>query len=102
MAPTLALLPGNHFFAARINNDVLLPLLGDAVMLATAEFLRSGERRWLWWLAALLPATLATKGSSLALVGGALLLVLWSEWQRAGWWTALWRTYLTGLPAAAW
>ncbi|HEV2391383.1 MAG TPA: hypothetical protein VG146_03370 [Verrucomicrobiae bacterium] len=98
----LALLPGNLFFAARINNDVLLPLLGAGVMLAAAEFVRSGERSWLWWLAALLPAALATKGSSLAIAGGALLLVCWSEWRRSGWLLALQKAYLTGLPAGLW
>ena len=98
----LVLLPGHLFFAGRINNDVLLPVLGAGVMLATAEFLRTGERRWRWWLAILLPAALATKGSSLAIVGGALLLVLWAEARRSGWRPALWRTYLTGLPAGIW
>ena len=44
----LVLLPGHLFFAGRINNDVLLPVLGAGVMLATAEFVRTGERRWRW------------------------------------------------------
>ncbi len=98
----LVLVPGHLFFAGRINNDVLLPVLGAGVMFATAEVVRGGERRWRWWLAILLPAVLATKGSSLAIVGGALLLVLWAEARRSGWRPAMWRTYLTGLPAAMW
>ncbi len=36
----LALIPGNLFFAGRINNDVLLPVVGAGVLLATAEFVR--------------------------------------------------------------
>jgi hypothetical protein len=98
----LACLPANLFFAARINNDVLLPVLGAGVMLGTAEFVRSAERRWLWWLAVLLPAMLATKGSSLAVAGGALALVFLAEARRSGWRPALCRAYLAGLPAGLW
>jgi hypothetical protein len=98
----LVLLPGNLFFAGRINNDVLLPVLGAGVMFSTAEIVRTGQRRWRWWLAILLPAVLATKGSSLAMVGGALSLVMWAEARRSGWRPALWQTYLTGLPALIW
>ena len=98
----LVLLPGHLFFAGRINNDVLLPVLGAGALLATAEFVRTGERRWHWWLAILLPAVLATKGSSLAIVGGALLLVMWAEARRSGWRPALWQAYLIGLPAGIW
>lgn len=98
----LALLPGNLFFAARINNDILLPLFGAGVLFATAEFVKSGEFRWLWWIAFLLPAGLATKGSSLAITAGSLFTVLWYDWRRSGWWPALRRTYLTGLPAGLW
>lgn len=98
----LALLPGNLFFAARINNDVLLPILGLGVMWAAAEFVRTGAGRWLCWLALLLPALLAAKGSSLAIVGGVLALVCGVEARRAGWRAALVRGYLTALPAALW
>lgn len=98
----LELLPGNLFFAGRINNDVLLPLLGASLVFATAEFIRSGARRWLWLLATLLPALLATKGSSLAIVGGTLALVFWAEAGRSDWRTGLWQAYLIGLPAAVW
>ncbi len=98
----LALLPANLFFAARINNDILLPLLGAGVVFLTAQFIRTGTRRWLWWLAFLLPAALATKGSSLAIAGGSLALVLCSELRRSGWRLALRHTYLTALPAAIW
>ena len=98
----LVLLPANVFLAARINNDVLLPVLGAGLLLATAEFVRTGARRWLWWLAMLLPALLATKGSSLAVVGGALVLVFWTESRRTDWQASLWRTYLTALPAGLW
>lgn len=98
----LALLPGHMFFAGRINNDVLLPVLGAGLLLAIAEFVRTGGRHWLWWLAVLLPALLATKGSSLAIVGGAVALVFWAEARRSGWRVALGRAYLTGLPAAVW
>ncbi len=98
----LVVLPGNLFFAARINNDTLLPVLGAGILLVTAEVVRTDERRWRWWLAGLLPLALATKGSSLAIAGGALLLVFWSEAQRQGWRTALARTYFTGLPGGFW
>lgn len=98
----LAVLPANLFLAARINNDVFLPLLGAGVMFVTAEFIRTGTRRWLWWLAFLLPAALATKGSSLAIAGGSLALVLWAELRCSGWWPALRHTCLTALPAAIW
>jgi hypothetical protein len=98
----LAATPACLFFAARINNDVLLPLLGGGILLCTAEFARTAERRWLWGLAAVAPAALATKGSSLAIVGGAFLLVIWTEWRRGGWRPALWRTYLAALPAGLW
>jgi len=98
----LAFLPGSLFFAGRINNDVLLPVLGAGVMLATAEFVRSGELRWLWCLAAMLAASLATKGSSLAILGGALALVFWAEAGRSGLRLAVWRAYLAGLPAVVW
>ncbi len=98
----LALVPGNLFFAARINNDVLLPLLGGGVLLATTQFVESGEGRWLAWLSLLMAAALATKGSSLALAGGALLVVFGSELRRSNWRMAFWRAYLTSLPAALW
>jgi hypothetical protein len=98
----LAVLPANLFLAARINNDVFLPLLGAGVMFVTAEFIRTGTRRWLWWLAFLLPAALATKGSSLAIAAGSLALVLWAELRCSGWWPALRHTCLTALPAAIW
>lgn len=98
----LVLMPGYVFFAARINNDVLLPLLGVGVMLLTARFVENGERRVLVGLSLLLAATLATKGSSLAMVGGALALVLWAECQLSDWRAALLRVYLTGLPAGLW
>jgi len=121
----LAFLPGHVFFAARINNDVLLPFLGAGVVYATAQFLKpafsgigplstgrqslsgasfevSHGTRWLWWLAVLCPALLATKGSSLPLVGGALALVFWAERRRSGWRAGLWRAYCAGLPAGIW
>jgi len=98
----LVLLPGNVFFAARINNDVLLPALGAVLLVVLAEFVRTGARCWLRWLAVTLAALLATKGSSLAVVGGALALVFWVEFRRTDWRRALWPAYLTGLPAAAW
>jgi hypothetical protein len=98
----LAVLPGYLFFSARINNDTLLPVLGAGVLLVTAEFVRTGERRWLRWLAGLLPLILATKGSSLAIAGGALLLVFAAEARRAGGRTALIRAYFCGLPAGLW
>ncbi len=98
----LALLPGNLFFAARINNDALLPLLGGGIMLATTGVFRSSERRWLWLLVPSLAAILATKGSSLAIVGGALLMVFWDGKRRLGWRAAAWRTYFIGLPAGLW
>jgi hypothetical protein len=98
----LAFLPGYLFFAGRINNDVLLPTLGGVVTLSTAQFIRSGHRRWLCWLAPFLALMLATKGSSLVIVAGALALVLWAETARSGWRAALWKTYLTGLPAGLW
>ncbi|HEV2208860.1 MAG TPA: glycosyltransferase family 39 protein [Verrucomicrobiae bacterium] len=98
----LAVTPGCLFFAARINNDVLLPLLGAGILLCTAEFIRTFEQRWLRGLAAVAPVALATKGSSLAIVGGALVLVLWAESRRSGWWPAIWRTYLAALPAGLW
>ena len=107
----LALLPGHVFFAARINNDVLLPFLGAGLLFVTAEFVKAAspvtghsapETRWLWWLAVLLPALLATKSSSLAVVGGALALVFFAEARRSGWQVALVRAYWTGLPAVLW
>jgi hypothetical protein len=98
----LALLPGNVFFAARINNDVLLPILGAGLLFALVEFTRTGGRRWMWWVAMLLPALLATKGSSLAIAGGAVAQVFWAEMRRLGWRTATVRAGLTGLPAAVW
>lgn len=98
----LALMPAHVFFAARINNDVILPLLGGGVFLATAALVQTGERRWQVWLAGLLVAALVAKGSSLAIVGGALAVVFWSECRRTGWRNALVRTYLTGLPAGLW
>lgn len=98
----LAFPPSNLFFAGRISNDTLLPLLGAAVLWVTAEFARSGERRWLRWLAVLLPLTLMAKGSSLAIAGGALLVVFWTELSRAGWRRGLLRAYLAGLPAGVW
>jgi hypothetical protein len=153
-AGILALTPGYVFFAARINNDVLLPLLGAGVMLLAGNFvqsrrsqplglswedetrlplsggnaacprpqrvrwsgvlrvddnprsgcrfLASSETRLLVGLSLLLAATLATKGSSLAMVGGALALIFWFEGRRSDWHAALLRTYLTGLPAGLW
>lgn len=98
----LALFPGHLFFAGRINNDTLLPVLGGATLLATAEFARCGERRWLWLLAASLAAMLATKGSSLAIAGGSLAVVFCAAARRSGWRQAVWQTYLTGLPAGLW
>ncbi len=98
----LALLPGIVFFAGRINNDVILPVLGVGLLFTIGEFVRTGKRRWLCWLAVVLPALLATKGSSLAIVGGALALVICAGACRSGWWTALWQAFLTGLPAAVW
>jgi hypothetical protein len=98
----LALLPGNLFFAGRINNDTLLPVLGLAVMFVLAKFAASNDRRWLGWLAAVLPATLATKGSSLAIVGAALSVVFLLEMRASGWRSACFRIYLTGLPSAIW
>jgi len=98
----LALLPAHLFFAARINNDVPLPVLGAGVMLVVAEFIRTGERRWLWWLAGLLLASLMVKGSSLAIVGAALMLVFAAELRRSDWRQAVKMTYLTGFPAFLW
>ena len=98
----LVLLPANVFLAARINNDVLLPVLGAGLWFALTEFVRTGARRSLGWVAVLLPALLATKGSSLAVVGGALALVFWVEARRTAWQRALWLAYLTGLPAMVW
>ncbi len=107
----LALLPGHVFFAGRINNDVLLPVLGAGLLFATAEFVKtkvpitdnsSTGKRWLWWVAILCPALLATKGSSLAIVGGVLTLVFCVESHRSNWRAALWPSCLTALPAVAW
>jgi hypothetical protein len=98
----LAFLPGNLMFAGRINNDTLLPLLGGAVLLATVKFSQTGERRWRWILAALLALTMATKGSSLAYVACALLIVLWSERRRLDWRQAILRTYFTASPVLFW
>lgn len=98
----MALVPGNLFFAARINNDTFLPLLGACVLFTTVEFVQSGERRWLWWLSPFLALMLATKGSSLAVVGGAILMILWAGTHRFGWRLAVWRTYLAALPAGLW
>lgn len=98
----LAFLPAHLFFAGRINNDVLLPFLGAGVLLVVVEFIRTGERRWLWWLAGLLLASLMTKGSSLAIVGAALVLVFIAEFRRSDWRRATMMTYLTGLPACLW
>ena len=98
----LALMPAHVFFAARINNDVILPLLGTGLVLASVAFVETGERRWQVWLAGLLAAILMAKGSSLAVVGGTLAVVFWSECRRADWRKALLRTYLTGLPAGLW
>jgi hypothetical protein len=98
----LTFLPGYLFFAGRINNDVLLPILGTGIMLVVVEYVRSAERRWLWWLAGLLLASLATKGSSLAIVGGALMVVFYTELRRSGWRQAIRIVYLTGFPASVW
>ncbi len=101
-AALLALVPGHLFFAARINNDVLLPLLGVGVLLLTGKFVESGQRGLLTGLSLLLAGILATKGSSLAVVAGSLALVFWSEARRSDWRRALGRAYLTGLPAGLW
>ena len=104
----LALVPAHLFFAGRINNDVLLPVLGAGVMLATAKCAApeavpdARGRRWLWALGVLLAAMLAAKSSSLGIACGALAAVFWAEGRRSGWGRAVWRTYLVGLPAAAW
>jgi hypothetical protein len=98
----LALFPAHLFFAGRINNDVVLPLLGTGIMLVVIEFTRTGERRWLWWLAGLLLASLMVKGSSVAIVGGALLIVFFTELRRSDWRQAMKVTYLTGLPSYIW
>ncbi len=116
----LALLPGHLFFAARINNDVLLPFLGAGVLLLTARLVENGRAAWttkqswgfgwmgsgdsrLWiGLGLLLGASLATKGSSLAVVSGVLGLVFGSEFRHSGRESAIRRTYLTGLPAGLW
>ena len=95
-------LPAHLFFSGRISNDVLLPILGGGVMLVTAEFAGQGERRWLWWLAGLLPLSLAAKGSSLGIAAGALMVVLYSESRRAGWVPALARTYVAAIPTGCW
>lgn len=133
----LALIPGYVYFAARISNDVLLPLLGTGVFILTAKLVagsyedkftlqpqasarsasgmpqpkkrqmfRSLEQcedgKVLPALSFLLAATLATKGSSLAMVGGALMLVFWSALRHSNWRFALWRSYLVGLPSGLW
>jgi hypothetical protein len=60
------------------------------------------RRRALWRLAVLLPLTLMAKGSSLAIVGGALVVVFWAELRRVGWRRAVLVAYLVGLPAGLW
>jgi hypothetical protein len=98
----LLLIPGYVFFAARINNDVLLPLLGGAITWCTTRFMRTGERIFLRWLSVMLVAILAVKGSSLAVVGAALMLTFGSEVRRSNWSQAFRLSYLTAAPVVIW
>jgi hypothetical protein len=106
----LTCIPGYVFFAARINNDVLLPLLGGGILVFTTKIIEKSDPTtrgtnclWSICLALLLVACLATKGSSLAIVGGALVLMFWSELHlRVGWKSAMLRTYFIGLPSGLW
>jgi hypothetical protein len=99
----LALLPGHLFFAARINNDCLLPVTGTAITICVWRYAKSGNRRLLVPLALLLVASLATKTSSVAIVGGALLAIYAADVIRElAWHQALAGSYLTALPSLLW
>lgn len=100
---SLALLPGHLFFAARINNDVLLPILGLGITVCVCRYAQSGNRKLLIPLALLLAASLATKPSSVAVVGGALLAIgLADVIKGRPWLEAGWRSYLAALPSLLW
>jgi hypothetical protein len=98
----LALVPGHLFFAARINNDVVLPILGTGFLLAIAGFLKFGEKRWLMAVAVLLVGLLTVKGSSLAVAGASVALIFLAESRRSGWSSAWRQLYWTTLPTGLW
>jgi hypothetical protein len=99
----LALLPGHVFFAARINNDVMLPVLGLGITICVCRYAQSGNRKLLISLSLLLTASLATKTSSVAIVGDALLAITLADIIKGmPWPKAFVRSYLTALPSLLW
>jgi hypothetical protein len=75
----LALLPAHLLLAGRISNDSLLPLLGGLALAAMATGMESGSRASFASGGAALALALATKSSSIALLGAAALLVVFAE-----------------------
>jgi len=99
----LAFLPGHLFLAARINNDVVLPLLGLGITLCVYDYIRFGVARVLVPLALLLAGILAAKTSSIAIVGGALLAIGIADLAKGRpWRVVLWRGYFVALPSIIW
>jgi hypothetical protein len=99
----LTLLPGHLFFAARINNDVLLPVIGLVITICVCRYAQQGTRKLLIPLALLLVGSLVTKTSSIAIVGGALLAIFMTDVTKGvAWRQAFARSYFTALPSLLW
>lgn len=98
-----AFLPGHLFLAARINNDVILPIMGLAITLIVFDYVRYGPQRIPVFLALLLVAVLATKTSSIAIVCGSIFAIgITDLYKGRPLKEVLSRAYLVALPSILW
>jgi hypothetical protein len=97
------LLPGHLFLAARVNNDVMMPLWGVGVTAACVDYAQRGRSRTLVFMSMVLLAAMMTKTSSLALCAGAGLVVLWRDHVDGRAWKARFaRMAVIAVPSALW
>lgn len=97
------LMPAHVFISGRVNNDVVMPILGAGLVLLMWHYMNHARLSTLVVVSGLLLLSMMTKTSSMSLVAGAGLTLLWKDHmdgrpllQR------LLRCLVLGVPPALW
>jgi len=78
----LAFLPAHVYLSARIDNDVLLPVIGTLVVFLLWEYAQHDRLSSLGFLSLCLVLAMTIKLHGLALFGAAVVFLGWLEWNK--------------------
>lgn len=96
-------MPAHVFLSARVNNDALMPTIGMVMTFLGWSYVRNSRLSTVALMSLVLLIALLTKTSSMSLIAGTGLLVMYID-QKTGrpLLSRLWRYLLMGVPSLLW